>query len=243
LVAETLKTDITSEDFHELAATRHSTYNFLTSIYVQPSTDDLASKLREGTLAAASPSSAMAQQTSKDIEEGFQMLSQYMADSRGKSVQALAEELAVERTRLFRGLKRGYGPAPPYETIHRDTKGTLGPTAGISELYEEAGASLSEELKDRPDYIGVELDSMRFMSSNEAEAWKRGRFDDAKTMLQLEKRLLKEHLATWIPKFCDVALEEAKNGFYKAVLKIKKGVVLSETALIDDLIETAESIE
>jgi TorA maturation chaperone TorD len=243
LVAKTLKTDITSKDFHELAATRKTTYSFLVSVYIQLSTDNLASKLMDGTLATAPSSSAMTHQTAKDIEEGFQILGQYVADNRGRPVEVVAEELAVERTRLFRGLKRGYGPPPPYETVYRDTERTMPMrTIAVSKLYEEVGANLSKELKEQPDYIGVELDSMRLMCEREAEAWGTGKVEDAKRMLQLERKLLNEHLAAWIPKFCDTALNDARTGFYKAVLKITKGVVLSEAALIGDLIETAESI-
>jgi TorA maturation chaperone TorD len=234
-----LKTEVTKEDFRELAVTRHGTYNFLTSIYIQPSAEDLAAKLTEKTLNAVPFSPAITQAASRDMEEGFRMLRQYMADSYSRPIKELAEELAVERTRLLRGLKRGYGPPPPYESVYMDAEAIQTYISGVSKLYEEAGVSLSKELKERPDYIGIELDFMRLMCSREAEAWKHGNAGDARSALQLERRMLKEHLVAWVPKFCDIAFEEARNGFYRAVLKVTKELVLSETAMIDDLIDTA----
>ena len=238
-----METSITPKDFQKLAIARSGTYGFLASAYLKSPTDDHAKKLLEGGLTVDLKHPAIAHEESGDITDGFQILSRYIADSHGKSPRDLSEELAVEWTRLFRGVKRGYGPPPPYESVYGEAQQTMGrPATEVSKLYAEAGAGLSKELHELPDYIGVELDSMRFMCAKEADAWSLSKIEESRSMLQLERRLLKEHLAAWVPKFCDVAFEEAKNGFYRAVLKITKGVVLSETALIDDLIETAESI-
>ncbi len=212
-------------------------------MYLNVPTDELANRLQRGEVANLK-TKAIPDEKPSEITSGFELLSQYAADIHEKPVHALAEELAVEWTRLFRGLKRGYGPPPPYESVYGGTERTMGPAAiDVSRIYAEAGAGLSKELHQLPDYIGVELDSMRFMCAKEAEAWSQGKVEDARRMLQLEGTLLKDHLAAWIPKFCDTAMEEAKNEFYTAVLKITKGVVISETDQVDDLIATANSAQ
>jgi TorA maturation chaperone TorD len=236
-----LRAKITSGDFRELALARSGTFGFLASIYLNAPTTELANRLLEGKLTASFKPVALVDEVSVDIKDGFQVLGRFMTNIHDKSVNALAEELAVEWTRLFRGVKRGYGPPPPYESVYGETQRTMGrPATEISNLYAEAGAGLSKTLHELPDYIGVELDSLRFMCAKEADAWNTNRIEESTGMLQLEAKLLKEHLAVWVTKFCDVAFEEAKNDFYRAVLKITKGVVLSEAARIDELIATAE---
>jgi TorA maturation chaperone TorD len=69
-----------------------------------------------------------------------------------------------------------------------------------------------------------------------------GRVENARNIRYFERRLLKEHLVDGVPRFCNAALDESRNDFYKAVLKITRGVVLCEGDLIDDLISTAENI-
>jgi TorA maturation chaperone TorD len=237
-----LRKEVTARDFRELAMARSATYGFLASMYLRAPSDELATNLQKGL--ASLKQGAVRNEEPGDMKAGLELLERYTADSLGKSVKVLAEELGVEWTRLFRGVKRGYGPPPPYESVYGGAERTMGPAAvDISKLYADAGAALSKELHELPDYIGVELDSMRFMCTKEAEAWEQGRTNESRNMLRLERALIQDHLLAWVPRFCDAALEETKNDFYRALLKMTKGVVMSEASSIDDLIATTSSAE
>jgi TorA maturation chaperone TorD len=117
-------------------------------------------------------------------------------------------------------------------------------TAKVSEEYSQAGLAIPEQHKNEPpDYIGFELDFMRYLCSQEVSAWKRKRFSDAKSLLERQKKFLSKHIIRWVPDFCDRVLEEAKTGFYRGIAKITKGFVKFEFDQLDYLIDMAKKIE
>ena len=72
---------------------------------------------------------------------------------------AQGKDLAREFTRLFRGVRPGYGPKPPYESLYRGEKTVMGDIAGeVKTRYREAGLSVEARFKgEPPDHISFEL--------------------------------------------------------------------------------------
>ena len=115
----------------------------------------------------------------------------------------------------------------PYEAVYRDERvvgeervnGLLsGPsTLAVKELYREAGAAITEDFKDLPDHVGLELACMKFLCEQEARAWKRRGLDDAQRLRDLQKRLLHEHLLQWVPALCGRIRENAPGPFYRGI--------------------------
>ena len=135
----------------------------------------------------------------------------------------------------------------PYEAVYRDereigddrVRGLLaGPsTLAVKQLYREAGMAVSEDFKDLPDHVGLELACMAFLCEAEARAWEQQSLDDAQRMRDLEKRLLHEHLLLWVPALCGRIRERALGPFYRAIAGLTEAYLAREA---DALVSLAE---
>lgn len=165
-----------------------------------------------------------------DVATGASLMGAYLEKTREDDVPQLAEELGVDRTRLYRGVTPAYGPPPPYETVW--TRSRAGQDIGILQtlagLYREQGLAPSPDLKERLDYIGVELDFMRELALREAAAWESGKPETAATWVEAQQAFMNEHLGEWAPAFIEKALEWAKTDFYKGHLHMLRGFIEGE---------------
>jgi putative dimethyl sulfoxide reductase chaperone len=157
-----------------------------------------------------------------ELCEGIRLIEGFSRACEGRPVKELATELAVERTRLLRGLKPGYGPPPPYESVYLGLDGQpqMQATAAVAKSYAEAGVALPEGLKEQPDYIGLELDFMRHLTEKEARAWAEGNRDEAVRIVEKERSFLEEHLARWVPRFCEVMDGASRLDYYRGIARM-----------------------
>ena len=158
-----------------------------------------------------------------------------------KPLQELAEELAVEYTRLFIGPgKHIY----PYESAYRDEKVSMMSDSAlrIKNLIESYGLRYPSDFLDNFDHISVELEFMEKITYAESNAWKRKNFPRAIEALELERRFLDEHLLRWVPAFTEKVIGAARLDFYKEIAKLTKEYVLSESRAIKGLIRQANGI-
>ena len=66
---------------------------------------------------------------------------------------------------------------------------------------------------------------MRLLCSQEAEAWKSDNEDEALRLLQAEREFLREHLMTWLPKFCDEVRKHDRLGLFRCLVDLTEGWV------------------
>ena len=92
-----------------------------------------------------------------ELLEGIRLIEGLSRACEGRPAKELATELAVERTRLFCGLKPGLGPPPPHQSVYVgfDGQPRMQATAAVARSYAEAGVGLPEGLKEQPDYNGI----------------------------------------------------------------------------------------
>jgi len=233
---------ITVDEFQQLARSRSKFYGFLSSLYVQIPNDEFAGSLLSDKFLSFLRSIASSDVVSGEMKEGLRVIEGFIEKTKDGPRSKLAEELAVDWTRLLRGLKRGYGPPPPYESVYRegseqDGRQTIG---DVTKTYREAGAGMGDQSGQRADYIGIELDFMRYLAEKEIERWKKSEYEEAVKYLRLEENFLGKHMIQWIPKFCDTVLTEARTDFYKGVARLTKGFLLLENKSIEGYIELAE---
>ncbi len=132
----------------------------------------------------------------------------------------LSQRLSVEFTRLFRGIKRGYGPPPPYESVYREGR-LMGETAvRVMKFYEKAGFGIIDEEAGPQDYIGTELKFMSLLCLQESGAWEKGNRQNAFRIINLEKDFLEHHILTWVPEFCSLIRRETREKFYEGVAEL-----------------------
>ena len=139
-------------------------------------------------------------------------------------------------------MKPGYGPPPPYESVYSESSQQDGGQVigDVLKAYREEGVDIDEKARQRPDYIGIELDFMRHLTEKEMERWNKSAHKEAIKYLTTEKDFLAKHIVPWIPKFCDAALKEARTDFYRGVAKLTKGFLQLEEENIEAYLAMAE---
>ncbi|RLG58359.1 MAG: hypothetical protein DRN88_00940 [Candidatus Hydrothermarchaeota archaeon] len=136
-------------------------------------------------------------------------------------------ELQREYVRLFITAKNV--PCPPYESAYRDEQRRLMVfTQEIIKKYRKAGLRISKKFKDLPDHIAAELEFMYYLCYME-EKFKEENKEKARKFQKMQKEFLEEHLAKWVPKFCDDVIRESKLEFYKEAARLLKDFIERET--------------
>lgn len=155
-----------------------------------------------------------------------------------KNRDELVLELSVEYASLFLGPARHI---PPYESVHRpDTEGgglLWGKvTAEIKRLVKSLNLCYNKEYKDLPDHISIEFELMKRLIDYEAGASKRADNTSARRALELENKLMEEHISQWVPQFCEKVIAQTTSDFYRAIASFTKGFILTEQKNIRECI-------
>ena len=208
------------------ARARSKMYRFLSAAFLElPSKTLVASLLADGFI--------------KELEELFEAAGVEGLRQFVRGFQGDYESLDREFQDLFMVPLGRY--VTPYESVYRDEREVgdgrvqgllMGPsTLAVKQLYREAGAAVSEDFKDLPDHVGLELACMEFLCETEAGAWEQEHLDDAQRMRGLQKRLLHEHLLQWVPALCGRIRENALGPFYRGIAGLTEAYLRQETDL------------
>lgn len=227
------------EDWATLAAARSQMYGFLAAVYNRLPDESFAGSLSGAELAGFLAAMAEREDLPAEMQAGVGLVEAFIEASQGRPVDELKTELAVDRTRLLRGVKPGYGPPPPYESVYAGSEGApqMQASVAVRQAYAEAGVGLPEEVRDQPDFIGFELDFLRHLAAQEAQAWSNQDQEAALKLLEKEKAFLEEHIVRWVPRFCEVMAREARLGFYQGIARMTKGFVLDEVEKVARCLE------
>ena len=160
-------------------------------------------------------------QSLASMREGLLGMRDFLATRQTYEPEKLCLDLAVQWTRLFRGVAPGYGPRPPYEAMYRGKEGETHAELllDLGSLYSVAGVAISAGRSERPDHLGLELDLMGLLCSEESGFWSQGNAEEAVRRRDLQRRVLQEHLLLWVPAYCEVILREADVPFYHGVMR------------------------
>lgn len=199
----------------ELAGHRSNIYGLLAAIYRREMTSDLLEQIKNSSILGVLSSLGV------KLNNGFLK----------KSEHELLEEMAVEFARLFIGPGKHISP---HESVHHKREdgrwGELwGPsTAEIKKIIESAGLSYQSEYTGLPDHISVELEFMQQVTLAEEKAWEDGDRNLAIACLEKEKKFIEEHLAGWVPDFCEKVIKKADLPFYRAMAELTQKFVAFE---------------
>lgn len=167
-----------------------------------------------------------------DAESG--MAGQILSALRGEGdLTALAERLAVEHTRLFRGVREGYGPPPPYESLWREGQLMGETTIAVAKAYLEAGYRHDEQWGPL-DHLAEEMRFMAALCHAEDEAWGAGQVDEAKWSRECQLRFLDDHLLAWLPAYCQALAEQAQEPLYQALARVTAEVLAQDAQQLRD---------
>jgi len=208
-----------------IVRSRAGMYGFLATIYNQQADSQMVRNLRKGEILTLL-TSGCSNNFISDISQGLNEIAEFIqlsTEAPGNKVELL---LAVDWTRLFRGVSPEKGPQPPYEGLYLNKgKDDQEVMQDVYRQYKNEGITIGSTFQNRPDYIGIELDFLRHLSDQEADAIDAGDNDRASKYSKSADAFLAEHLGQWCGKFCDLAITHAKTGFYRGALRLTKGIV------------------
>ncbi|MDP3298133.1 MAG: molecular chaperone TorD family protein [Thermodesulfovibrionia bacterium] len=126
------------------------------------------------------------------------------------------EELSVEYSKLF------VGPfellAPPYGSVYLEGRRVMGDsTMEAIKVYQKEGLSRSDDFKDLPDHIAVELEFMSYLIYKEIKALESSDFKTTEEFIDKQEDFLNRFLRRWVSPFCEKIKEGTNNGFYTAL--------------------------
>ncbi len=140
------------------------------------------------------------------------------ASEMGKSIQQYSDEdLRIEHAKLFMGPFELI--APPYGSVYLDEGGRVmgDSTMEIIDVYQKEDLARSDDFKDLPDHIVVEMEFMSYLIFKEREALERSDAEAAAEYRQKQSSFLKNYIHSWVPAFCKKIKEGTNNGFYSAL--------------------------
>lgn len=196
------------EDLKSWTDSRADVYRFFSLVYIREPDAEFISSLRDAETAKTFKALGF------DIEAGI----------KGIGEEKVEEELLVEYTRLF------IGPAPAvsvYESVWVEESGSLWGkvTSEVKRLVESSGLKYKPSWTGLPDHIGVELELMQKVIEGEALAREAGDEGKVRVHLEFEQRFMEEHIAKWIPSFCEKVIAKAKLPFYSEIAALTAGFI------------------
>ena len=66
---------------------------------------------------------------------------------------------------------------------------------------------------------------MRLLCERERQGREKMEMDGLRQVLEIEKSFLEEHLALWVPIFCEKMLQQAHEDYYRGVARLTTGLV------------------
>ena len=211
------------EKHRDLAECRSNLYALLSSIYMQIPESKTLSLHWEPAYKLLEFTQKEAEKSLQEIKEGLSLIKDYIFRENLPCEEHLVN-LSKEWTRLFRGVDIK-GPLPPYESLYRTGKLQDKPTQEIYRLFSPMGIRLPEEWHQPLDYIGVELDFMRLLCTQEQGIWEKNQLGLVHEVVKIEKSFLDDHLSLWIPIFCEKMIEQAQEDFFKGIARLTKGFI------------------
>ena len=202
---------------HEMA--RSNVYRFLSQCYQVPD-HELAEKVNE-------------LQRSIDI----------IAPDAGSPFSSMEElnKLLIDHSQLFVGPFKLL--APPYGSVYLegDRKVMGNSTMDAARRYKAAGLDLSENHKDSPDHITIELEFMYYLVYKELKAIEQGDIEGTMDSLKDQIQFLHDHLGAWLPEFSDNIEKNAGTGFFNNLAGFTRTFINKDMGDIQETIEGLSS--
>lgn len=196
----------------DAARARSGVYGLLAAVFREEPGEDFLRQLKEPSLLAA-------------LSDAYPGFGSEWAD---RPVDKLADELAIEYTRLFIGPGRHISP---HESVHAEGSGGRlwgASTAEAKRLIESVGFEFMPDYGGLPDHISVELEFMQAVSEYEAQAWADGETERAAECLWVRQSFFEAHLAPWVPRFCVRITSETESPFYRDMAKLTEAFLALE---------------
>jgi TorA maturation chaperone TorD len=127
-----------------------------------------------------------------------------------------SDEIRADFTYLFSDRE---GLLPPCESLYNhpiwDKPKFGGPVADeLQKFYHSAGLVMDEEMDIPPDHLSAELLFMSYLIEDD--------------LIELQEGFLEEHLAVWVPDFCEEIKRYARTTFYSRISDFLRELIRDE---------------
>jgi TorA maturation chaperone TorD len=231
------ETVIDPQEIAEAARARAAFSSFLSLHFNTLPDKAFAERLRSGEVVKVLQVLISDPDSADEMVEGARLMASYLDAMHAEDLEKLSESLGVDRTRLYRGIAQGYGPPPPYELVWSKIKPGVELLQVLNHTYRQMGLALSPEARERPDYIGIELDFIHELAQQEAAAWETGQAETAAKLLEAQNAFMKDHLGQWAPFFIDKAMEQVGTDFYRGHLIMLRSFIKTEQEILLELMQ------
>ncbi|GJL56829.1 MAG: hypothetical protein NPIRA02_39610 [Nitrospirales bacterium] len=211
----------------ERALARSKLYLLLSWSYLFPEDDEFLEYLQsgefveDGRAALENLNKALEGHDDPESRESLQAISRHLdaieewVNSEGSNWNL--QDLRDDHRRVFSNVISL--DCPPYETLFGNDhvfgqSYTMGDIAGF---YSAFGLQLSSDIHERIDHLSVELEFLHYLAYKESYALIHDGPEKLKTVVDAEKRFVKEHVGRWVPLFSGMLKRKADFGFYKAL--------------------------
>ena len=100
---------------------------------------------------------------------------------------------------------------------------------------------LSENNKDSPDHITIELEFMYYLVYKELKAIEQGDIEGTMDSLKEQIQFLHDHLGAWLPEFSDNIEKNAGTGFFNNLAGFTRTFINKDMGDIQETIEGLSS--
>lgn len=137
---------------------------------------------------------------------------------------------SIEYTRLFRGPVKA--DVYPYESMYMEGEIVGKSTIDVVDRYLEAGVRVSDEFKDLPDHICVEMGFMSYICAQELIARQQGMWDEAVRFQHIGDNFITNHLSRWISRFSDLVMQHSNLPYYVNLARMTGDFISREITAI-----------
>ncbi len=217
--------DVGSLDHAEAATGRADVYGFLATMLNERPDMAFVHNLRS---AGGKFIRALAREASLQGEAalGFREMARFVEESEDRAESAVEQDLAVDWTKLFRGVSPAFGPVPPYEaSFISSERSEVELIQEVNDFYHANGLEINSDYNNRPDYLGLEFSFLAHLAEAETRALAEGCTAEAQSAHDAARRFLVEHLVLWADKYIANAMGYAETGFYRGFLRLCRAIV------------------
>jgi TorA maturation chaperone TorD len=138
------------------------------------------------------------------------------AESMKKTIEEYSsEDLKIAYAKLFVG---PFGLlAAPYGSVYLDEGGRVmgDSTMEVIKCFEEEKLTRSDDCKDLPDHIAIELEFVSFLAFKELNALEKSDTDAADKYAAKQQSFTNDFIKPWVPEFCEKIKNGTDNKFYQ----------------------------
>ena len=156
---------------------------------------------------------------------GYNAIAEYARDIAHRDPDEALLELARDRARLIRGANNE-GIEPPYESLYlgKGVKSNI-TNGSINRFFADAGFEKSDEIREAPEQIGVEINFVATLMQHELTALREGDEPTAEHWRETRERFIDQHLGRWAHAYATVMQEHAHTQFYQGIGLLIKEVL------------------